>query len=132
MMMVPGSQVASVRRTMTWPATAVGYSATTSPKVSYWIATVWPASTVSPGATSSSTKPPWVATTGKLLLAMKTPVSRPVRPVGPATMPWCFSTFIVPSTKRSIMSGSRTRGLPSSGVKAGMPAAVSSFIRMPP
>jgi hypothetical protein len=65
------------------------------------------------------------------LFATKMSVSRPVRPIGPVTIPWCLSTFIVPSTNNGIILWSRMRGAPISGVNAGMPASINAFARRP-
>ena len=63
------------------------------------------------------------------LLAMKMFVSFAVRPIAPAIIPWCLSTFIVPSTNKGIMLRSRMREAPISGVSAGMPTLMNAFAR---
>ncbi len=63
--------------------------------------------------------------------ATKMPESAPVRPIGPVMMPWCSSTFSVPSTNSSIMADRIRAGLPISGVKAGMPASISALASRP-
>ena len=66
---------------------------------------------------------------GKTSLAMNVPASRPVRPMAPAMIPWCLSTFMVPSTNTAIIAWSRTRGAPISGVKAGTPSLMNALAR---
>src|SRR6516162_6444180 len=80
---LPGSDIASLRWPVISPATPLVYSATTSPKLSRWMATFCPASTLSLSLTRCSTRPPAVARIGYALLPTKTITSLPVRPIWP-------------------------------------------------
>src|SRR5262249_11251123 len=61
-----------------------------SPKLFRWLATFCPASTLSLSLTRCSTSPPWVARIGSALLPIKTPMSLPVRPIGPEDVHCAF------------------------------------------